>query len=108
MNFFIVDVFILRTPLFNIFLKLHQFNYILKFNIGLFKINKTKLLTVFSSHQDIVWGSVIGATIATISYFYYYPSLWDPLSDKPRDSEHVGKQFMKNSVPLLPQSVKVM
>jgi len=59
-------------------------------------------------YQDVVWGSVIGSVIATISYFYYYPSLWDPLSNCPRDSEYVGKQFKQKSVPLLPQSVKVM
>ncbi|XP_063695145.1 phospholipid phosphatase 5-like [Bolinopsis microptera] len=59
-------------------------------------------------YQDIVWGSVLGTIIATVSYFYYYPSLSDPLSHKPRDSEHIGKQYMKNSVPLLPQSVKIM
>lgn len=58
--------------------------------------------------QDIVWGSVIGAVIATISYFYYYPPLWDPMCHRPRDADHVGKQFSKTAVPLLPQSVKVM
>ena len=61
-----------------------------------------------SPKQDVVWGSVIGGVIATISYFYYYPSLWDPSSHWPRDTEHVGKQFNKKYVPLLPQSVKVM
>jgi len=35
--------------------------------------------------QDITIGSIIGAGIATLSYFYYFPALWDPSSHLYRD-----------------------
>ena len=40
--------------------------------------------------QDVVFGSLIGAIIATISYFYYYPSLWSSLSHRPLGAEPRG------------------
>lgn len=54
--------------------------------LGLF-IALSRYCDYWHHYQDIVWGSVIGAVIATISYHYYHYPLWDWDSDTPRGCE---------------------
>lgn len=48
-------------------------------------------------YQDVVFGSLIGAIIATISYFYYYPSLWHTLSHRPIGLGSKDREVVRDS-----------